>query len=546
MERTPTRLRYLPIRQAIGVDISDVSVELLELNRGATGGIIVYALSRAELPPGIVQNGEILDPGRLQAILQATFAAAQPRPFRTRDAIVALPETRVFLRAFEFPHTLTEKQVRRAVPFEAEGALPLTLNEVTYDIQFHRSRVATHHVLFAAAPRRTVDAYLAVLNGAGLRAIALDVESAALARSIVGAREDPVLVVDIGGRATVISVVEREMVHTTVTLPVAGDIFTERAAQALQISPEEAEMWKRQEGMTTPDSALREALAEAQAPIIQEIQRTLQYHEAHTGRAVRELYLAGGSAQLPGIVEYLAQNVGLNVQVGDPWATRAIRFPDAVPEPSRSRMTEARGALATVVGLALRGVSGDAATKGMNLLPPPSREAYTKWRIRLVASALATGVAVVALALAATVAVAATSQSLEARRTRADAERLRAELFGARFLKAAEETRKVNAELTALRSFRQDAPDVAAVIAALRSAVPPGITLRQVETSIPPESTGATTVKLAGLADRRETFLEFERRLRAFERLQTLDSPLSNLNQRENAPFAVSLTLGRP
>ncbi|MDP3685772.1 MAG: type IV pilus assembly protein PilM [bacterium] len=547
MGGTPTkRLQYFPIRQAIGVDISDVSVELLELNRGTTGEITVHALSRAELSPGIVRNGEILDPNRLQSVLNATFAAAQPRPFRTRNAIVALPETRVFLRAFEFPHTLTEEQVLRAVPFEAEGALPLTLNEVTYDIHFHRSRVATHHVLFAAAPRQTVDAYLAVLNGAGLRAIALDVESAALARSIVGAREDPVLVVDIGGRATVISVVEREMVHTTVTLPIAGDVFTERAAQALQLSLDEAEMRKRQEGMTTPDSTLREALAEALVPIIQEIQRTLQYHETHTGRAVRELYLAGGSAQLPGIVEYLTQKVGLNVQVGDPWATRAIRFPDAVPEPSRSRMTEARGALATVVGLALRGVSGDAATRGMNLLPSPSREAYTGWRVRLATSAVATCVAAVAFALALTLAIAATSKMLEARRTRADAERLRVELLGARFLKAAEETRKVNAELTALRTFRRDAPDVAAVIAALRSAVPPGITLQQAEFKVPPEPTAGTTVKLVGLADRRETFLEFERRLRDFERLQTLDSPLSNLNLRENAPFVVSLTLGRP
>lgn len=546
MDQTATRLRYLPIRQAIGVDISDVSVELLELNRGAMGGITVHALSRAELSPGTVQNGEILDPNRLQTILAETFAAAQPRPFRTRNAIVALPETRVLLRAFEFPHALTEEQVRRAIPFEAEGALPLTLDEITYDIHFHRSRVATHHVLFAGAPRRIVDAYLAVLHGAGLHPVALDVESAALARSIVGAREDPILVVDIGGRATVISVVEREMVHTTVTLSVAGDVFTEHVAQALRISPDEAEMRKRQEGMTTATPPVREALADAQKPIIQEIQRTLQYHKTHTGRTVRELYLAGGSAQLPGIVEYLAENVGLKVQVGDPWATRAIRFPSAVPEPSRTRMTEARGALATVVGLALRGVSGDAAADGLNLLPSPARERYVGWRARLIASTLAAVVAATVLVLAVTAAVAGTSRWLQARRTSDDAERLRAELLGERFLKAAEETRRVNAELAALQVFRQDAPDVSAVIAALRSAIPSGITLQQAEINIPPERTAGTTMKLVGLADRRETFLEFERRLRTFENLQALDSPLSNLNLRENAPFVVSVTLERP
>lgn len=546
MERTPTNLQYVPVRQAIGVDISDVSIELLELNRGATGGLTVHALSHAELPSGIVQNGEIADAPRLQALLRETFAAAQPRPFHTRNAIVALPETRVFLRAFEFPHTLTEKQVRRTVPFEAEGALPLTLDEVTYDIHFHRSRVATHHVLFAAAPRRTVDAYLTALNGAGLNVVALDVESAALARSIVGARADPVLIVDIGGRATVISVVEREVVHATATLPVAGDVFTEHVAQALRIPPEEAETRKRQEGLKTADPLLREALAESLVPVIQEIRRTLQYHEAHTGRPVRELYLAGGSAQLPGIVEHLAEKAGLAVRIGDPWATRAIRFPGALPEPDRNRLTEAQGALATVVGLALRGVSGDAAAGGLNLLPSPLREAYAGWRVRFTTATLAIVVATTALALAATMAIAATSRVWEARRTSTDAARLRAELLGERFRNAVEETRRVNTELAALRTFREEAPDAAAVIAGIRAAVPPGITLQQVEINIPPARTAGTTVKIVGLAERRETFLDFENRLRTFPRLQKLESPLTNLNLREHVPFTVSLLLTRP
>lgn len=547
MTQTPTgRVRYFPVRNAIGVDISDVSVELLELTRSAAGTLTVHAVSHAELPSGVVQNGEILDPQRLQTVLRETLAAAQPRPFRSRNAIVALPETRVFLRAFEFPHILTEDQITRAIPFEAEGALPLTLNEVSYDIQFHRSRTAMHHVLFAAAPKRTVDAYLETLTKVGLHAIALDVESAALARSIVGAREEPALVVDVGGRATVISVVEREMVHTTVTLPVAGDVFTEQTARALRLSPEDAERRKRQEGLLSSDTQFRDALTETMAPIIQEIQRTLQYHEAHTGRAVRTLYLAGGSAQLPGIIEYLTQTTGTSVHVGDPWTTRAIHFPSTVPEPYRRRLTEARGALATVVGLALRGVSTDAAAGGLNLLPHPTRETYTKWRTRLIVASLAILVATTTLTIGTIMMASASARWLQAQRTSGEAERVRADVLGERFLKGTEQTRRVNAELTSLKIFREETPDVAALLTALRATTPPGITLQRIDVKIPPGKTEDILVTIAGLADRRETYLTFGSRLRAFERLQKLDSPLSNLNLPEQAPFTVSLSLKRP
>lgn len=545
--QTPTgRLRYFPVRDAIGVDISDVSVELLELTRSAAGTLTVHALSHAELPTGVVQNGEILDPQRLQTILRETLAAAQPRPFRSRNAIVALPETRVFLRAFEFPHNLTEDQINRTIPFEAEGALPLTLNEVSYDVQFHRSRASTHHVLFAAAPKSVVDAYLETLTKVGLHAIALDVESAALARSIVGAREEPVLVVDIGGRATVISVVEREVVHTTVTIPVAGDAFTEQTARILRLSPEDAETRKRQEGLLSSDAQFRDALTETLTPIILEIQRTLQYHEAHTGRAVRTLYLAGGSAQLPGIVEYFTQTTGAAAQVGDPWTTRAIHFPSTIPEQYRSRLTEARGALATVVGLALRGVSSDAAAGGLNLLPHPIRETYTKWRTRLIVASLAILVAITTLTLGTIVTASASARWLQAQRTSGEAERVRADVLGERFLKGTEQTRRVNAELASLKSFRDETPDVAALLTALRATTPPGITLQRIDLKVPPKNTEDILVTVAGLADRRETYLAFESRLRTFERVQKLDSPLSNLNLPEQAPFTVSLSLKRP
>lgn len=546
MRRSNTNIRYLPVRRAIGVDISDVSVEMFELTTGPRGSLAASAWSHADVSPGAIRDGEILDAPELVRALRAAFGSARPRPFRTRYAIASLPESRVYLRAFEFPKTLAEDQARRAVVYEAEGVLPLTLDEVYTHALFHRSRAEAHHVLFAAAPRRIIDAYVKALRDAGLVPIAFDVESAALAQSIVGTRPEPVLVADIGGRATVISVVERGEVHSAVTAPVAGDAFTDRVARTLGTAPEEAEARKRAQGIAAAASAdVRQALTDALAPLVVEMRRTAQYHELHTGRVIRELLLAGGSARMPGIAEHFAAETHLAVSVGDPWATRPIDFSAQFSDADREHLQNARGAFATVVGLALRGVQGDPAAAGINLLPPALKAPYLAWRRALTTALLGVLVAGATLSLATLVGLTALRRWADVRATAAAADSVRATLGSPRFTDATGTVARVNAEFATLREFQRRIPDVAGLLTRLRERLPPGIAVQEMELRIPSGTDAPITVKLAGRADRRETFLALAMQLRGLPGITQLDSPLANLSLREQATFTVTLTIAR-
>lgn len=537
--------RHVPVRHALGLDISDVRLELMELTR-VRGGVALAAFSHMDLPADTVRDGEVLEPARLSGLLQQAFREARPRPFRTRAVLVALPESRVYLRPFEFPRTLTVEQVRRATPYEAEGVLPLTLDEMTTDVLFHRSRADTHHVLFAATPQKIAGAYEHVLRAAGLEPVAFDVESAALARSIVGDLPEPVLVADIGGRATVMSVVEREAVHSAVTLPIAGDAFTQHIADTLGIPQGEAEELKRRVGMTAAVPAgVREALRESILPLVQELRRTAEYHAAHTGRGVGALLLAGGSAQLPGLADELSQAVRLPTRPGDPWQTKGIRLPTTLAPADREALLVSPGAFATVVGLALRGVEREPAAAGINLLPLPARLPHLRWRATLASSGLAGVTACVLLGLTTILSASALGRWYESRHVAAEAARVRTELFGARFQEAVREATAVNQELDVLERFAADIPDMERVVRTLQSLVPPGVRLQAMESRVPPADAEPISVKLSGTADRRETFLEFERRLRDLDGVSAFSSPLTNLNLRENVPFALSFGLKR-
>lgn len=539
--------RYLPVRHAIGVDVSDVSVQLLELQSGPSRSLAIRSYHRQDLPGGLVRDGEILDQAALRRVLEETFQRASPQLPSTRAAIVALPESKVYLRAFEFPRTLTEEHVRRAIPFEAEGALPLTLDEVYYDIQFHRSRIDTHHVLFAAAPRRIVESYAALFTEAGFLPVAFEVESAALARSIVGARAEPVLVADIGGRASVISVIERELVHSAVTLSVAGNSLTEGIQRILRVSLEEAEQRKRRDGMTEQaDARQREAVMSALAPLVQELRRTAQYHELHTGRAVGELLLAGGSAALPGLLEYLAAETRLVVRVGDPWSAHRIQLPPSIGGTDGAKLqAELAGALSTVVGLALRGVEREPALSGLNVLPPVLKAPHASWRTVLTAAVLAAATATTLLALAGTVATRALLRWFELREVSVQAAHVRAQLQSVRFSTAVATTQRVNDELARLSAFHSGTPHLAEMLAQLRSALPEGVAIQSLDVSVPVAVADPITASIGGTADRRETFLAFEQRLRSSPGVESVESPLSNLDAPAQVPFVLTLVLAR-
>ena len=53
---------------------------------------------------------------------------------------------------------------------------------------------------------------------------------------------------------------------------------------------------------------------------LNEIKRALNFYITKWPNSpIKRVVLAGGSAKLPGIVQYFAENIGLEVQTGYPW-----------------------------------------------------------------------------------------------------------------------------------------------------------------------------------------------------------------------------------
>lgn len=86
-------------KSAVGLDISDHSLEIVELQKSARGARIV-GKQRAVLPPGIVLHGRIQDAERLKTIVLDALKSAKPKPISGKRVIFGLPEVLVYTHAF--------------------------------------------------------------------------------------------------------------------------------------------------------------------------------------------------------------------------------------------------------------------------------------------------------------------------------------------------------------------------------------------------------------------------------------------------------------
>ncbi len=341
----------------LGIDISDRSIEALELKTSGKE-LTLVASSRQELPEGIVEDGIINDQSGLSKYLTAIMEQARPKSFTSRTVAFSLPESRTMQHLFFFPQKFTPKQIREALPFEAEKVIPFETDNSPWDFQILGTEGTRVAVNYAVAPRKLIDQYVEVFQSVRLKPVICELESQALVRSLTYQYTAGSIsaLLDIGARTTDVIMRDEFGVRFTLSIPVAGNHFTKAIAEHLNISLGDAESKKIKSGFTLKE--IRTAVAPLCKLIIDGADKATTFIEQKTKKKILELVLCGGSALLPGITEYFQERIDCPVRIGDPWKGISVKKP---PEPSLL--------YSTVIGLAMRGAR-EAKTHSINFLSP--------------------------------------------------------------------------------------------------------------------------------------------------------------------------------
>lgn len=365
-----------------GLDISDSSVKIMLLQQ--RGKIIRPLAFNAEIfPRGIVTKDEIREPGKLSTIIRRAIDHAKPRGFNNAYVVASLPESKSFIRLFDLP-PMKETELPAAVKWEAEQHIPLSIDQVEMDWQalnprrspdaasglragklpfFNRETEAREHgwkIFMTASPKDVVNPVVAVLKMSKLQPVALESESIAIARSCISPelQKQTVLLVDIGTNRTGLTIVNNNVLNFTSSISLAGLTISQKIMDQAGLDFSAAEKAKITHGLSGEKQApaVKSAIETALQEIITEIKNTIGYYQEHSAlpdKQVDLILLSGGTARLPGLVDWFTRNIELPTRLANPWVNIYPRGSRELPPISSADSLS----FTAVIGLALRGLN---------------------------------------------------------------------------------------------------------------------------------------------------------------------------------------------
>lgn len=339
----------------LGIDISSTSVKLLELSRaGDRFKVESYAVE--PLPANAVVEKNIAE---LEGVGNALLRVVAKAKTATRGVALAVSGSAVITKSIEMDAGMTDDEMENQLKLEADQYIPYPLEEVAIDFEVQGPSARNPErveVLLAACRKENVEVREAALAVAGLNARVVDVEAYALERAFgllapqmsQGDQPLTVAVVDVGATMTTLSVIHNGRIIYTREQLFGGRQLTEEIQRRYGLSVEEAGLAKKQGGL--PDDYVAEVLQPFREAVVQQVSRSLQFFfAAGQFNQVDYIVLAGGTASLAGLDQFIQQRIGTPTVVANPFADMALNS-----KVNAGALASDAPALMIACGLALR------------------------------------------------------------------------------------------------------------------------------------------------------------------------------------------------
>lgn len=310
----------------VGVDISTSSVRLVELSQGGKEGWRLERYAAEPLPRGAVVDGNIEN---LEQVVDTLRRVWKKSGTRAKLVALGMPPASVITKKIVLPAGMAEDQLEVQVESEASQYIPFALDEVSLDFDVIGPAPNSPddiEVMLAASRREKVEDRVAIAEASGLKATVMDVESyaarAALDRVLVqlpeGGTGQIVALFQIGAQVTHISVLldgatiyEREQ-------PFGGNTLTQEIVRNYGMSFDEAETRKKSGEL--PDNYTAELLTPFLESAALEVTRAIQFFYTSTPYTrIDQLFLAGGCALIPGLLDVVASRSKISSAVISPF-----------------------------------------------------------------------------------------------------------------------------------------------------------------------------------------------------------------------------------
>jgi type IV pilus assembly protein PilM len=336
-------------RTSIGLDIGSGFVKVVEVDHSGAQPEVVRVAMRPLLPDAIVE-GEIMDYGLVSDTVRGLF---HEMGVKSAEVVTAVGGHDVIIKKIEMDR-MKESDAREVIRWEAEQHVPFDIKSVELDFQIlnpHEEGLQME-VLLVAAKRELVDNKVGLLQDAGLNPRVIDIDAFALHNAFEhnypGSRRGVIALVNVGHETTNVNILENGVPILTRDIPFGSRRIREDLQRERGLTAEQAEDVVQARETVDDLERFVESSADEIAVGIERASAFLMTRD--DGATLGKIFLSGGGARVPGMVEALGRRMNVETYLVNPFERVPVR-PGAAGGMS---IDEAAPMLLLPLGLALR------------------------------------------------------------------------------------------------------------------------------------------------------------------------------------------------
>jgi len=337
-------------RSLVGLDIGSSSVKAVELKRNKAGYELV-SFGLEPLAQDTVVDGAIMDAPSVAEKISLIF---DTQKIKSKDVATSVSGHSVIVKRVPMP-LMTEEELYDRVQAEASQHIPFDIADVNLSYQLLEATENQMDVLLVAVKKDKILNHTNVLAQAGKTPVVVDIDAFALQNCYeVNYDLDPsqvVALLNVGASVMNINIIRGWTPLFTRDVSVGGNQYTDALQKELDLSFEDAEKLKMGGTHAGVTEEQRTGILRSVSDIlILEIQKTFDFFRATaSGEHIERIFVAGGSSQVPGLVEALRQEFSIPVDLLNPF----LKIVPPIGE-GADLIDRNPSQLAVAVGLALR------------------------------------------------------------------------------------------------------------------------------------------------------------------------------------------------
>lgn len=335
---------------AIGIDMGEDHLKLALLRRGLRKKIIIVGLLTQPLEAGVIDQGIIKNQ---TAFSQVVSEGIKKFHLHIPDVIasISIPEEKVYVTSVPMNGEIDTQNLSQIT----EQNFPIQAKDAEIRSAELHSELHGKRLVLAATEKKHIVSLLSACDKMHLRVGAVEFDAIALVRLLRfdGGWPDFLLVLDVGARHATITAMNAKLgIFASANLSsLSGEILTQAISYSMHITPDQAELLKRQHGVEfSPEqqTGVFQALQPLMSQLSKEVHTFFQFLSSHHSILIPEdipMIMVGGGAQTVGLADYLRAPLSRPVQAWQP--SSHFRLIPRIPK-------EAYASFAVSLGTALR------------------------------------------------------------------------------------------------------------------------------------------------------------------------------------------------